>query len=219
METVGQASANRAPLSSERILAAAVRLIDEEGLGAVTMRRLAADLGVGTMSLYTYVPNKEVLLAGVMGRVLSEIRLPSPDADDPVVSVRELLREFRRVSNLHRNLVPLLLSTPPATPESLRPLEAGFDALSRAGLDAAQAVRAYRLLVSYAIGFISVETGGFFQRSAEVALSAMPSDPEARGQFARVLEAGPHLLEWDADAEFEEGIDAFLSHLFGPNGS
>lgn len=105
-----------------------MRLIDDEGLGAVTMRRLANDLGVGTMSLYTYVPNKEVLLDGVMQSVVSEIRVPQLDPDDPLASIRQLLREFRRVSNLHPNLVPLLNRRAPATAESLRPLEAGFDA-------------------------------------------------------------------------------------------
>ena len=204
---------SREPLSRERILEAAVRLVDSEGLGAVTMRRLATDLGVGTMSLYTYVPNKEDLLDGVIGIVISEIRIPVPEPTDPLGSVRGLLREFRRVSNLHPNLVPLLPSRPPATPEALRLVEAGFDALRRLGLDAGKAVQAYRLLVSYVIGFVSVETGGYFRTAAEAAFRTIPSDPRFLEQFPRLLEAGPHLVEWDADAEFEAGIDAYFSHL------
>ena len=74
-------------------------------------------------------------------------------------------------------------------------------------------MQAYRLLISYAIGFISLETGGFFRDSAEAAFRTLPTDPGVLERFPRVAEAGPHLLEWDADAEFEAGIDAFLAHL------
>ena len=213
MEAPSPTARQRDPLTRERILDAAVRLIDDEGLGAVTMRRLANDLGVGTMSLYTYVPNKEELLDAVLEVVGSEIRLPLLDPADPLQSIRELLREFRRVANLHPNLVPLVNSRPPATAESLRPLEAGFDAFRQAGLDAREAVQAYRLLVSYAIGFISLETGGFFRDSADAASRAVPPDQGVLEQFPRVAEAAPHLFDWDADAEFENGIDAFLAHL------
>lgn len=73
-------------------------------------------------------------------------------------------------------------------------------------------MQAYRLLISYAIGFIYLETGGFFRQSAEAAFTP-PTDPGAFEQFPLVLDAGPHLLEWDAESEFEAGIDAFLSHL------
>lgn len=213
MEVTRPDTKNRDPLSRDRILEAAVRLVDDEGLAAVTMRRLATDLGVGTMSLYTYVPNKEVLLDGVMETVFSQIRVPGFEPSEPLLSIRELLREFRRIANLHPNLVPLVNRRPPATAAGLRPLEAGFDAFRQAGLDAREAVQAYRLLVSYAIGFISLETGGFFRHSGDAAFRTVPGDPAVLEQFPRVVEAGPHLFEWDADAEFEAGIDAFLGHL------
>lgn len=204
---------DRPPLCRERILCAAVRVVDAEGLGALTMRRLANDLGVGTMSLYTYVPNKEDLLDGVIGTVLSEICIPVPRADDPIASARHILREFRRVATRHPNLVPLLTSRAPATPEALRVLEAGFDALRRAGVDPAGAVQAYRLLVSFAIGFVSLEVGGFFRQSAEATFGMLPLDPPAAEEFPRIVEAGPHLLEWDPDAEFEAGADLMFSLL------
>ena len=68
-----QAKASREPLSRERVLAAAVALADAEGLPALTMRRLAADLGVEAMSLYYHLPGKEALLDGLVDTVVGEI--------------------------------------------------------------------------------------------------------------------------------------------------
>ena len=65
--------ATRKPLSRERVLATAVALVDSEGIQALTMRRLAAVLGVEAMSLYYHLPAKEALLDGVVETVLNEI--------------------------------------------------------------------------------------------------------------------------------------------------
>ena len=142
-----------------------VGVVDAEGLGALTLRRLATEPGVGTMSLYTYVPNKEDLLDGVLGTVLEETRIPLPDHDDP-----------------------------------------------------ASAVQAYRVLVSFAIGLVSLEVGGFFRQSAEATFGSLPVDPLLAEQFPRIMEAGPHLVEWDADAEFEAAADLLFSLLSRPGG-
>src|SRR5690349_4838668 len=68
----------RTPLSRERVLAAAIELADEAGIGALTMRRLAQELGVEAMTLYYYVANKPALLKGMVDLVESEIKLPTP---------------------------------------------------------------------------------------------------------------------------------------------
>src|SRR5690242_16492589 len=65
--------ASRTPLSRERVLAAAVALVDEHGIQALTMRRLAVDLGVEAMSLYYHLPDKETLLDGVAETVVDEV--------------------------------------------------------------------------------------------------------------------------------------------------
>ena len=65
--------ASRKPLSRERVLVAAVALIDTHGIQALTMRRLAAELDVEAMSLYYHVPDKETLLDGVVETVVAEV--------------------------------------------------------------------------------------------------------------------------------------------------
>ena len=74
--TAGDDHPQRAPLSRDRVLAAAVELADAEGLASLSMRRLAGRLGVEAMSLYHYVRSKDELLAGSLDRVLSELELP-----------------------------------------------------------------------------------------------------------------------------------------------
>ena len=68
----------RTALSRERIAAAAVALIDGEGLDALSMRRLGAALGVEAMSLYRHFPSKAALLEAVVARLLAELPVPAP---------------------------------------------------------------------------------------------------------------------------------------------
>ena len=81
MDSTSRGNRHRGPLNRDRILEAAVRLIDEEGLAAVTMRRLANDLAVGTMSLYTYVPKRKCSSRASWGS--SSPRSASPSSIPP----------------------------------------------------------------------------------------------------------------------------------------
>lgn len=197
-------------LSRESIFEAALHLVDTEGIEALTMRRLAADLGVGTMSLYSHVPNKDDLLDGVVATVAGEIGVAGTD-EDWRRAVRFMVTEFRRVARRHPNVVPLLISRPPTSTEGMNLVEAGFGYLRRAGVDGRMMARAYRLVISYAIGFVSLEAGGFFTSAGPAAMSRA-LDPEA---FPRVAEVAPYLLEWDADEEFNAGLDVLLDAISG----
>jgi len=193
-------------LSAEAIFEAALRVVDEEGIDALTMRRLAGELGVATMSLYSHVTNKDQLLLGVVDLATREIRLPEPGMA-PWDALRTIIRSFRQAALRHPNLVPLIVRQPPTGPEGLHTLETALDALRRAGLEPAKAAYAYRLTASYAIGFVSLECGGFFEpvavEGAQLDVAAIP----------RIVETAPHLIEWDADAEFENGMDLIIRAL------
>src|SRR5438093_245753 len=71
----------RTPLSRERVLRAAIALADEGGIEALSMRKLARELGVEAMSLYNHVANKDEILDGIMDVVANEAELPSGEAD------------------------------------------------------------------------------------------------------------------------------------------
>src|SRR6478672_6853055 len=85
----------RLPLTRQRIIRAALRVMDEEGLEAVTMRRIGRELGVEAMSLYNHVRDKEDIFDGITETVLGGLRVPT--ADDWAESARLTAREFRRV--------------------------------------------------------------------------------------------------------------------------
>lgn len=207
------APVTKVALSADGIFRAALSLVDAEGLDALTMRRLAADLGVATMSLYGHVPNKDDLLTGMVNLATTEIDLPTADIP-PWDALRSIIREFRRVALGHPNLVPLIVRQPPTGAAGLHTLEAALDAMRRAGLDPARAVRAYRVTAAYAIGFVSLECGGFFERVdpsageqvAPVELSALP----------RIVEMAAELADWDAEQEFEAGLDILIGVLSRP---
>jgi hypothetical protein len=169
-------------------------------------------MGVAPMSLYGHVPTKDHLLLGVVNLVTAEIALPDP-ALEPWEALRRVTREFRRVALLHPNLVPLTVRRPPTGSEGLLTLEAALDALRRAGLPPAMAARAYRMNASFAIGFVSLECGGYFE-PVDVAAGAhvAPIDPAV---LPRVAEVGPYLAEWDADEEFERALDRLIAVFAG----
>ena len=200
----------RSSLTAEGIFRAALRLVDDEGLDALTMRRLAADLGVAPMSLYSHVPDKDRLLLGVVNLATREIRLPDRDTE-PWEALKTITREFRRVALEHPNLVPLIVRQPPTGSEGLHTLEMALDALRRVGMEATTTARAYRVMASFAIGFVSLECGGFFKpvdfhagdQVAPVDLAALP----------RIVESVHALAEWDPDAEFEAGLDLIIDGL------
>jgi len=197
----------RTTLTAQEIFRAALRLVDSDGLDSLTMRGLAGGMGVAPMTLYGHVATKDDLLLGVLNLVNEEIALPGPGVA-PWQAYREVSREFRRVALLHPNLVPLIMRRPPTGSQGLLTLEAALDALRRAGVPTSLAAQAYRLMASFVIGFVSLECGGFFlpvdveagERVAPIEVSAIP----------RIVEVAPYLTEWDADSEFEKGMDALI---------
>jgi len=145
-------------LSRERILEAAIGLVDRDGFGALNMRRLAAELGVGTMSLYHYVSDKEALLEGIAEVVMSGLEQPPMDLGW-MEAVTMLSRSFRQIALDHPAVFPLLVgrSTPPAVGAAA--LQAGA-VLRRHGFDDETTILMFRIVVRFLIGWCLVETAG-----------------------------------------------------------
>src|SRR4051812_22729347 len=103
MTLVGQTelSEKRPPLSRERVLGTAIRLADEHGLEALSMRKLADELGVAAMSLYHHLPNKDQWLDAMIDVVFSEIELPSTD-DEWQTAMRKRAVSTLEALNRHR---------------------------------------------------------------------------------------------------------------------
>jgi TetR/AcrR family transcriptional regulator, tetracycline repressor protein len=199
----------RRRLSRRRILEAAVRIVDSEGLEALSMRRLGAELGVEAMSLYNYVPNKEALLDGMVELLLGELEVP-PESEGWESRVREAYRAFRRLAHEHPNVFPLLVVRPPDTMDGVWLVEEFLKTLREAGFDPETALYAFRALSSFASGYAMAEIRGFAMEPAGGRLGASTLAP---GEFPHIHELDDRLEAVDHDAEFEFGLDLIIAGL------
>lgn len=198
----------RGPLSRRRVLEAALRLVDAEGLETLSMRRLGAALGVEAMSLYRYVPSKDALLDGLAERLWAEV-LPSVEAaPDWQAAVRATAASLRRLAHAHPNAYPLLLARETLPGPALRVFDAMLRMLRGAGFDPELADQALGTLVAYAAGYAMVELACCLGRPDLAARRCVPPDTGRR--FADVARA---LGECDPDAQFEFGLEAILGGL------
>lgn len=213
--TEGAAKAARAPLSRDRIVGAALRVMDAEGLEAVTMRRIGRELGVEAMSLYNHVRDKEDLLEGVIEAVLSEFRF-EPEGEDWLTQAKAAAGEWRRLLRAHPNVIQLMLERkhPLASPEALRPMEIAFELLRRAGLSERDAVSAFQAIGAYIFGHVMMEVGNATPGHVELADRSVEELQRSLGpSFPRFAEVLPAFVECDYDATFDLGLEAVLTGL------
>ncbi|MBO6574422.1 MAG: TetR/AcrR family transcriptional regulator C-terminal domain-containing protein [Rhodothermales bacterium] len=146
----------RTPLTRDRVLRAAVRVADEHGLDALTMRRLGKELGVEAMSLYNHVANKDAVLDGIVDLTVGEIAVPSTMSGWR--SAMELrCRSARAVLLAHRWLAGLLMSRVNTGPNMLRYVDGTIGALRAGGFSIDLVDQAWGILDSYVYGFVLQE--------------------------------------------------------------
>src|SRR5918911_3896848 len=203
------AVAKRRPLSRRTILEAAVRFVDREGLEALSMRKLGAELGVEAMSLYNHVPNKGALLDGMVEVLLGELEVP-PEDEGWEKRVRKAYGAFRRLAHEHPNVFPLLVVRPPDTMDGVWLVEEFLKTLREAGFEPETALYAFRALSSYASGYAMSEIRGFAMEPAGTRAGAVTLPA---GDFPYINELEAPLRDVDHDAEFEFGLDLILSGL------
>ena len=204
------AEATRIPLTRERVLRAAIDLADREGVDAISMRRLGAELGVEAMSLYNHVPNKAALLDGIVETIVNDIDFPE-DVSDWQECVREMARAYRQVANSHPNLVPIVATRPFNTIGSLRPIEVAFKIFDAAGFSPQTAVYAFRALAALMTGYSIAENTSFYVEGADDWGEAMVDMPE--DAFPHLAKVAPHFAAIDQDAAFDFAIDVVLTGL------
>ena len=201
--------AGRQPLSRRRVLEEAVRFVDREGLEALTMRKLGAELGVEAMSLYNHVPNKSALLDGMVEVLLGDLEVPAENRGWEE-RIREGYRSLRRLAHDHPNAFPLLVNRPPDTLDGAWLVEEFLKTLGETGFDKETALHAFRSLSSYTFGYAMAEIRGFALEPDGSRLGAHGLSPE---EFPRISELKLHLERVDHDAEFEFGLDLILAGL------
>jgi AcrR family transcriptional regulator len=213
-------------LTRERIITAAIELIEQEGADAVSMRRIAAELGSGVMSLYNHVPSKAVLLDAVAERILSGIDFTIEPGMSWEDQVRGQARAFRQIGRTYPRCTMVVVSRPINSATAMLPMEHALATLRDAGFSAEDAVRVVRTFIAYIIGSllreVGVSPGLGPQRplnqdpavlSADRPLHLNPAD------FPQVVGMSDELMNRDHDADFEFGLDLLVNAVAGSRAS
>jgi AcrR family transcriptional regulator len=149
-------------LNLELICRTALRLIDDEGLEALSMRKLAATLKVTPRSLYHYVPTKDALLRLVYIDVLGELELPDPERGTWQENLRTLAHSFRALCHRHRNVAPYFWGGHEPVREDNVIVERLFTLLLEAGLPPERVTPTGHALIVFIVGYILSELGGSY---------------------------------------------------------
>jgi len=192
-------------LTTERLASATLAVIDRDGLDALTMRAVAKELGMATMSLYRYVTDKDELEVLVVDHVLAGIDLAVPPGDwrDRIT---EVLSRVRKAVMAHSATVPLLLRHRHAVPASLVLIEAMLAILAGAGFAGERRVIAQRTITAYVFGMLQNEHHGSL---AGVGTAAMATQE----QFPLLAETAAVAREVAGDVEFHKGLEIVLRGL------
>lgn len=179
-----RAAAQGDALDREKITAAAVRLLDTEGLAKFSMRRLAAQLGVTAMSVYWYVDRKDDLLELALDAVEGELDVPDPDAEgaDWRAQLRQVAHELRGLLRRHPWTSGMLGSFLNVGPSAVRYQLATRRILLRAGLPPQQADGALSSLFSFVYGHAAVEAG-WNSRCGEAGITSEDCSRALRTRF------------------------------------
>ncbi|KAB1980779.1 TetR/AcrR family transcriptional regulator [Streptomyces triticiradicis] len=220
-------------LSRERVLASALELVDQEGLSALSMRRLGSELGVEAMALYRYAASKDALLDGLVEALYLELEEklraePEPEAaagePDWRARLHRIARAAYEVCLAHPRAVPLLATRMLAVPLARRPgavlrnHERVLALLRAAGFDETRTSAVFRASSAWVLGYVSVELQPMVDNPDE-------PDPAFRlglhhlspRELPTLREIAPSLAEQGGPEGLAAGLDALLDRFTRPD--
>jgi AcrR family transcriptional regulator len=192
-------------LTTDRLATATLAVIDRDGLDALTMRAVAKELGMATMSLYRYVTDKDELEVLVSDHVLSGVDLAVPPGDWRE-RVTELLSRVRKAVVAHPATVPLLLRHRHSVPASLVQIEAMLAILTDAGFTGERRVIAQRTIIAYLFGMLQNEHYGPLAGAGTAVMAT-------QDKFPLLAETAAVAREVTGDEEFHKGLTVVLRGL------
>ena len=208
----------RHQLTRERVVAEALAVIAHDGVQALTMRRLAARLGVVPGALYRHVRNKQLLQDLVLDNVLAEVDFQLDASLGWTGQLKELAHRLRQVLEAHPGVAGILKHRDPLGPHSLALAEAFLEPLRAAGFADREAGLAFFLLVDYTIGFAvsGIPTSANEQRVRDPAtrtqlhqfFRSLPPD-----RFPALVALGEHVWLDNRDERFTAGLDVLVDGL------
>jgi AcrR family transcriptional regulator len=218
---MGQKRLPPSALDQERIVRAAVRIADAEGIGAISMRRVASEIEAGTMSLYRHLAGKDELLDLMLDTAYGEISVPERPSGDWRADLAALAQQTRAVLGRHPWVAALLTGRPAFGPSYLRWFEFSLAALEPQRLGLRTSMRILGTVNAYVGGFVGYELGEA-EASRRHGLSARQKRALAASRLEELLASGryPNLARFirqgtDAatDADFEFGLGCVLDGI------
>ena len=205
----------RERLTRDRVIDAGLLVMDTEGLEAVSMRRVAREVGVEAMSLYNHVQDKDDLLQGICDRVMGDFVFPEP-TEDWAEMCKAGARSWRNVLQAHPDVMRLFAEThgpSPMSPGALLPTEFALRLLREGGLSDRDTVQAFHALGGYIQGFVMMEGGSIHKsegRERSLRDASAQLDPEA---FPALSAVSRYFADCSADEQFEFGLDLLVRGL------
>lgn len=191
----------------EQVLETALGVIDRDGPELFSMRRIADELGMGAMTLYGYVRNKEEMIEGVLALAFAELHREAPPDAGWEDRLRSDVEHLHDICRRHPNVVTLVLGQTSASPGLFRLRERMLGTLLAAGFEEAPALHALGVLTSYALGFGGMQAGAapidLPERIRELPAADFPNLFHAADRYAAHL----------SDDAFEYGLELLLSGL------
>ena len=195
----------REPLSRDRIVTAALALIDAVGLGDFTTRALGKKLGCEAMAIYNHFASKEELLDGVADRLMSKTEIPEEGTWRE--RARGLANSYRALARIHPHAFPLLATRRGTLPSAYKLYDAAFAATMAEGLDAFSVACMFRALAQYCTGtaLYEINTTAFY---AHGGISEPP--PDVADQFPSLASVAAYFTPAHFDALFVFGLEAMF---------
>lgn len=201
----------RPVLTRDGIVHAAVEVIEHEGVNALSMRRVAAELGVAVMSLYNHVPNKTALLQGVAEYVIDTLELSESPGQDWKAEARALVRAFRKAAHDHPRSMTVVFTNMVEVSIGLRPAERALALAAAAGFDARTSVQIMRALLAYALGTQMRDLNAarrIDEFPGDLAEVFAGLDPE---RFPHIVASAAEMAHYDPETDFEFGLELLIT--------
>ena len=196
----------------EELARRALAIMDAHGSEALTMRRLAAELGIGTMGLYRYFPSKDDLMDAAIELATPEIELPEPGAAPWKEQLAGMARALYRSGLRHPSLARERFERPLQSPGALRVTDRAIALLLEAGLSRSDAVAAFKALLVHTLGaaaFAAGESRPDVRRRASERHATLPSETVP----AMAAVADEFTAALGGDEAFELGLTALLDGI------
>jgi AcrR family transcriptional regulator len=214
-DTASDRPSGRRRLSRDEIIATAIR-IGSDDLGAVSLRRLAEELGVTPMALYHHVEDRDEIAVWVVDAVLAEMGMPRVAQDDWQAWQASSCRMLRRLLVGRPGVLEVYLARPVTVPAALRRMERSLEVLVRAGFSSEAAAQAYASLHTYTLGFAALEVSrgrgnsalGTTNASRRRFYAGRPAE-----DYPTLVSAAPAVARFAAEEQFERGLGQLIAGI------